>query len=314
MRALSTLSRGVAVQTVWKGSISFGLVSIPVRLVSATQEKELAFRQVHAADGGRIRYRRVCESGDHEVAYEHIAKAAELPDGELVVLTDEDLEALQATTGKTIDVLGFQPAEDIDRVALARSYYCEPAGDVKPYVLLRDALARTARCAITKITLRRRERLAVLWPLDGVLVLQTMLWPDEVRRPSFDFLGHGVSVGDAEMTMAESYIRTLSGGPAPEALVDTYRSAVDELLAAKAAGRETKTGRTEGQPALELIEALRRSVAEARRGRANTAQQHGVSAPQRGQPMSAHTTAKSPTKARAKGGTKNTPAAKRPVG
>lgn len=257
-------------QTVWKGSISFGLVSIPVRLVSATEEKSVSFRQVHAADGGRIRYKRVCENGGHEVAYADIAKGYELPGGEMVMLSDDDLEDIPVASSRAVEVLGFVPLEQIDPTGLSRAYYVDPTGDVKPYVLLRDALDESGRVGVVKVALRNRERLAVLRSREGVLVLQTMMWPDEVRGADFGFLDEDVTIRPQEMAMAESYIETLSGDFDPEEHVDAYREAVLEVVNAKAEGIEPaepeEAAPAEGQ-VVDLMEALRRSVEEAKKGR-----------------------------------------------
>src|SRR4051794_15375368 len=167
-------------QTIWKGAISFGLVSIPVRVFSATEEHGVSLRQVHAADGGRIRYRRVCELDGEEVPYSDIAKGYEVSGGDLVVLTDEDMEKLPLASTKAVEVLQFVPAEQFDPVQTGRSYYLKPDGHgAKPYVLLRDALARTDRVAIVKVALRSRESLAALRAYGDVLLMQLMLWPEE---------------------------------------------------------------------------------------------------------------------------------------
>jgi DNA end-binding protein Ku len=257
-------------QTVWKGSISFGLVSIPVRLVAATEEKDVSFRQVHAADGGRIRYKRVCDNGGHEVAYADIAKGYELPGGDMVVLDDEDLADLPIASSKVVEVQAFVPLDDLDPTALNRAYYAEPSADPKPYVLFRDALEKAGRVAIVKVALRNRERLAVLRPREGVLVVQTMLWPDEVRQPDFKFLDDQVTVRSQEMRMAESYIDAMAEEFEPDEYVDDYRQALLEVVQAKVEGAEiTKmpdVAPEEGK-VVDLMEALRRSVAEAKRQR-----------------------------------------------
>ena len=259
------------VQTVWKGSISFGLVSIPVRLVSATQEKDVSFRQVHAADGGRVRYKRVCEAGGHEVEYADIAKGYELPGGQMVILTDEDFEDLPIKSSRAVEVLGFVPFSQIDPTSLNRAYYAEPTGDTKPYALLRDSLERSGRVGVVKVALRNKERLAVLRSFEGVLIVQTMLWPDEIRRPEFDFLDEDIEVRKQEMAMAESYIDTLAGDFDPEEYHDDYREALLKVVEAKAEGAEV-IEQPEAAPAegkvVDLMEALRRSVEEAKQGRA----------------------------------------------
>ncbi|MGH9249593.1 MAG: Ku protein [Acidimicrobiales bacterium] len=262
-------------QTVWKGSISFGLVSIPVRLVAATEERDVSFRQVHAADGGRIRYKRVCDNGGHEVAYADIAKGYELPGGDIVVLTDDDLADLPITSSKVVEVQAFVPFEDIDPTALSRAYYAEPSADPKPYVLFRDALEKAGRVAIVKVALRNRERLAVLRSREGVLIVQTMLWPDEVRRPDFRFLDDQIGVRPQEMRMAESYIDAMAEEFEPEEYVDEYREALLEVVQAKVDGAEiTKAPEAEAEEGkvVDLMDALRRSVAEAKKQRGEAAE------------------------------------------
>lgn len=260
-------------QTVWKGSISFGLVSIPVRLSSATQEKDVSFRQVRASDGSRVRYKRVAEADGEEVAYADIAKGYELPGGAMVVLTDEDLADLPVASSHAVDVVGFVPFEQIDPTALSRAYYCEPTADPKPYVLLRDALENSGRVGVVKIALRNRERLALLRAREGVLVIQTMLWPDEVRAAKFGFLDDDIDVRPQEMAMAESYIETLSGDFHPEEFTDDYREALLEVVNAKAEGLEVEAPpeaeAVEDGTVVDLMEALRRSVEDAKRSRAD---------------------------------------------
>ena len=271
-------------RALWKGSISFGLVSIPVRLYSATEEKDVSFRQVHRDDGGRIRYKRVCSVDGEEVPYSDIAKGYELPDGEMVVLDDEDFANLPISTSRAVDVLEFVPADQIDPVQFNKPYYCEPTGDSKPYILLRDSLEKSDKVAIVKVALRQRERLAMLRPRDGVLVLQTMLWPDEVRVPKFDFMDQDVNVRQQELAMAESYISALSADFEPGEFADNYREALEEVIQAKVAGHEitapAEEPKSTGQ-VVDLMDALRRSVAEAktRRGEAAPAEAGEESTP-----------------------------------
>ena len=260
-------------QTVWKGTISFGLVSIPVRLVSATEEKDVTFRQVRRRDASRIRYRRVAEADGEEVPYAEIAKGYELPEGDLVVLTDDDLAGLPVASGKAVDVLQFVHADEIDPAAYARPYYAVPAGDAKPYVLLREALAGSGRVAVVKVSLRSRERLAVLRPRGDALVVQTMLWPDEVRSPELPEEVREVQPREPELAMASSYIDAMTSPFEPQEFRDDYRAALEELVASKVEGREVVTPPSaEGEEAevVDLMEALRRSVAEAERRRAGT--------------------------------------------
>ncbi len=257
---------------IWRGSVSFGLVSIPVKLYSATEERGVSFRQVHEADGGRIRYKRVCSVDGEEVPYQDIAKGYELPDGDLIVLSDEDFGALPLPSRHTIEVLQFVPGEQIDGLYLSRGYYlaAEGAGR-KPYVLLRDALERSSRVALVKVALRNRESLAVLRPRDGALLVQTMLWPDEIRDAAPFAPGDDVEIRDAEVAMAESYIDTLSDDFDPTAYTDDYRAALEELVQAKAAGREIVEPTEAGEApdtVVDLMAALRASVEAARSRRA----------------------------------------------
>jgi DNA end-binding protein Ku len=254
-------------RSMWKGAISFGLVMIPVKLYAATEQKDIAFRQVHRADGGRIRFRRVCSVDGSEVPYEEVAKGFELPDGEMVVLTDEDMAELPLATSKSIEVLHFTPAEQLDPILFNRSYYVEPESTgVRAYALLRDALDRSGRVAIAQVALRQRESLATLRSRDGVLVLETLLWPDEVRAADFGFLDDDVEVRSQELRMATSLIDSMTVEFDPDEYHDSYREALQELVDAKTEGREViqpEAGEEVGQPT-SLADALKASLAAAR--------------------------------------------------
>ncbi len=256
-------------RSIWKGAISFGLVTIPVRLYSATEEKDVTFHQVRRTDGSRIKYKRVAAADGEEVAYGDIAKGYELPSGETVVLTDDDFRDLPLTTSKAIDVLQFVPLEEVDPIYFAKSYYLEPEKNgTKPYVLLRDALEASGKVAIVKVALRNRESLATLRVREGVFVLETMLWPDEVRSPDFAFLDEDVEVRPQELAMAGSLIETLSGDFDPLQFTDSYREALQSVIDAKVQGREVV--QPEGaQPAtgtvVDLMAALRASVEAAKK-------------------------------------------------
>lgn len=252
-------------QTVWKGSIAFGMVSIPVRLVSATEEKDIALRQVHEADGGRIKYKRFCSVDGEEVQYGQIAKGYELEDETMVVLTDKDLANLPIASTKAVEVVSFAERDEINPVSLSKAYYAEPTGDAKPYVLLHDALVQTNKVAIVKLALRQRERLAMIRPQDGVLVVQTMLWPDEVRWPHFGFMDDHVDVRQQELKMASMFVAAFDEGFDPNQFHDRYRDALREVVDAKIAGHEV-TRPVEAAPesnVIDLMEALRASVAAA---------------------------------------------------
>lgn len=258
-------------RAIWRGVVSFGLVSIAVRLYSATEEKDIRFHQVHRADGGRIRYKRVCQLDGEEVSYDEIAKGYDIGGGEMVILTDEDFADLPLSTSRAIDVLEFVPADQVDPILYNKAYYLEPEGAAtKPYLLLRDALSDSARVAIVKVALRQREQLATLRVRDGVLVLNTMLWPDEVRRPDFGFLDEEISVRPPELAMASSLIESMAGDFEPDAFTDDYRAALQEVINAKVEGREVvqpEEAREVPAPAVDLMAALRASVERARAAR-----------------------------------------------
>jgi DNA end-binding protein Ku len=262
-------------RSIWKGTVSFGLVTIPVRLYSATEERDVAFHQVRRSDGSRIRYRRVAEADGEEVPYAEIAKGFELPSGETVVLTDEDFTDLPLATQKTVEVMEFVPLDQVDPIYFSRSYYIEPEKTgLKPYVLLREALEKSGRVAVVKVALRQRESLACLRVRDGVLVLETMLWPDEIRVPEFDVLNGDVDVKPAEVKMARSLIDALSGDFDPTQYSDEYREALERLIEAKAEGHEVvvpAAAEADESSVVDLMAALRASVEAAKKGRSESA-------------------------------------------
>jgi DNA end-binding protein Ku len=254
-------------RSMWKGAISFGLVMIPVKLYAATEQKDIAFRQVHREDGGRIRFRRVCSLDGAEVPYEDVAKGYELPGGEVIVLTDEDLADLPLASSKSIEVMHFTPADQLDPILFNRSYYVEPeAAGVRAYALLRDALERSGRVAIAQVALRQRESLATLRVRDGVLVLETLLWPDEIRGADFGFLDEDVEVRTQELRMATSLIDSMTVDFDPAEYHDRYREALQELVTAKTEGRDVLQPGEPAAPAAStsLADALKASLAAAR--------------------------------------------------
>ena len=265
-------SKGLTVRSIWKGAISFGLVSIPVKLYSATEERDIAFRQVHREDGGRIRYQRVCTKCGEEVSYADIAKGYEMADGSIVVLTDDDFANVPITTNRMIDVVQFVPLEELDPIYFSKSYYLEPEkAGIKPYVLLARALEESGKVAVVKVALRQREALAAVRVRDGVFVLETMLWPDEVREPEFGFLDDDVEVRPQELAMAGTLIESLSGEFDPNEHHDSYREALEEVIEAKVAGQEIVAPAArpdEGGAVVDLMAALRASVDAAKKGRA----------------------------------------------
>jgi DNA end-binding protein Ku len=261
-------------RSIWKGSVSFGLVSIGVKLYSATEERDVSFHQVRRSDGARIRYKRVAETDGEEVSYSDIAKGYQLPSGEMVILTDEDFADLPLPTARVVDVLEFVPLEQIDPIYYNRSYYLEPEKNaVKPYVLLRDALEESETAGLVKVAIRNREQLATLRVRDGVIVLDTMIWPDEVREADFAFLNEDVELRPQEQQMARSLLESMAGDFDPSQYTDNYREALEAVIDAKVQGREIVEAE-EPQPSagnvVDLMSALRASVDAAKKSRGET--------------------------------------------
>ncbi|HEY3006593.1 MAG TPA: Ku protein [Micromonosporaceae bacterium] len=294
-------------RAIWKGAVSFGLVSIAVRLYSATEEKDIRFHQVHREDGGRIRYKRVCSVDGEEVGYDDIAKGYDIGGGEMVILTDEDFADLPLSTSRSIEVLEFVPVEQVDPILYAKAYYLEPEGQAtKPYMLLREALTDSDRVAIVKVALRQREQLATLRVREGVLVLNTMLWPDEVRAPDFGFLDEDMTLRPPELAMAGSLIDSMAGDFDPNEYTDNYREALQEVIDAKVEGREVVAPEEpEAAPAaaVDLMAALKASVERARAARGEDEPEKKAARPT---PISAAKSAQSAQSARKSAASKAT--------
>ncbi len=261
-------------RAIWKGAVSFGLVSVPIKLYAATESHDISFRQVHAKDGGRIKYQRVCSVDGEEVPYSDIAKGYETDDGQIVVLDDDDLAELPAQSSREISVEKFVPSDQVDPMWLEKSYYLEPdKSAVKPYALLREALVETDRVAIVTVSIRTRMTTAVLRVRDDVIVMQTMLWPDEVRQPDFAGLDAG-DVKPQELKMARMLVETLAGDYDAAEYVDDYREAVESLVRAKLEGGEVSHVAEEkpsGGEVVDLLAALQRSVDAAKGSRGEAA-------------------------------------------
>jgi DNA end-binding protein Ku len=310
--------KGLArVRSIWKGAISFGLVSIPVKLYSATEERDISFRQVHREDGGRIRYQRVCTKCGEEVAYADIAKGYEMNDGSIVVLTDEDFDAVPITTNRMIDVVQFVPLEELDPIYFSKSYYLEPEkAGIKPYVLLARALEESGKVAVVKVALRQREALAAVRVRDGVFVLETMLWPDEVREADFGFLDEDVEVRPQELAMAGTLIESLSGEFDPNEHHDSYREALEEVIEAKVEGHELVAPperADEGAAVVDLMSALRASVDAAKAGRSATSAKSTAKPAKASAKKAAKPAKKTAAKKPAKAAKAAKPAAKKPA-
>ena len=265
-------------RSIWAGAISFGMVVIPVKLFSATEQRDVSFRQVHREDGGRIQFKRVCSIDGQEVPYSDVAKGYELATGDVVVLTDDDLKDLPLATTHRIDVLHFSPAGQLDPILANKAYYLEPEqAGVRAYVLFRDALERSGRVAVAKVAIRQREALAALRVRDGVLVLETLLWPDEIRTPDFKFLEENIDVRSQELKMAASLIDTMTEDFDPSAYRDAYREALEQLVQEKIEGNEvvrpagTLVSPEKSAGPADLTETLRASVEAAKANRARDA-------------------------------------------
>lgn len=264
-------------RSIWKGAIAFGLVNVPVKMYSATQSHDAPLHQVHDEDGGRIRYQRRCEKCNEVVEYSHIAKA--FVDGDqTIMLTDDDLSVLPAEKSHEIEVVEFVPRQQVPVEMYSSTYYLEPdSKSAKAYVLLRETLEKTDRLAIVKFAMRQRTRLAALRVKDDVLVMQSLLWPDEVREPEFESLDAEVKVSDAELKMAAQLVDSLSMDFEPEKFTDEYQDQLKTLIQAKIEQGDTlDTDATFGEQAAEqegevidLMEALRRSIETKRSGAAS---------------------------------------------
>ncbi|MFI8259265.1 MULTISPECIES: Ku protein [unclassified Streptomyces] len=259
-------------RSIWNGAISFGLVSIPIKLVNATESHSISFRQIHLSDGGRIRYRKVCELDGEEVATAEIGKGYEEADGSIIPITDEDLAQLPIATAKTIEIVSFVPADEIDPLQMDAAYYLAANGPTaaKPYTLLREALKRSRRVAIAKYALRGRERLGMLRVVDDVIAMHGLLWPDEIRVPEGVAPEGKVSVREAELDLADALMATL-GEVEMESLTDEYREAVEAMISAKSEGAFEPPAQADVEPAggkvIDLMAALEKSVSAAKASR-----------------------------------------------
>jgi DNA end-binding protein Ku len=267
------------VKTIWKGAISFGLVTIPVRVYGATEAKSLRFNQLHEPDGGRIRYKRVCSIDGEEVDYSEIVKGYEYEKDHYVTITDEELDQLPVRTARAIEIERFVEAEEIDPIYFQKAYYLVPEGTgVKAYHLLREAMADDGKVALAKVAFRDKEHLATLRLRDNVFVLETMYWPDEIRTPKFDVLDESVELRAQEIRMARSLIDSLTDAFEPQVFTDEYRAALEELVQKKIQGEEiTYTEDAEPSKVVDLMEALKASVEAAKSGGGRSATERKTS-------------------------------------
>ncbi|SDL43692.1 Ku protein [Arthrobacter sp. ok362] len=261
-------------RAIWKGAIAFGLVNVPVKVYSATEDHDISLHQVHNADGGRIRYQRRCEVCSKIIEYEDIDKAYE-DDGRTVVLTREELKSIPAENSHEIEVVQFVPVDQLDPMMFEKSYYLEPdSKSPKAYVLLRRALEDTDRVAIVQFALRDKTRLGALRIRDEVLVLQSLLWADEVREASFAALETSIRISAQEREMSAALVDSMASDFEPDQFTDEYQEQLRQLIEAKLdKGESLDTEETFGTPAeagegevIDLMEALKRSIEKKRGG------------------------------------------------
>ena len=254
-------------RAMWKGAISFGLVTIPVSVYPATEEKTLRFNQLHDADGGRIRMKRTCSVDGEEVDYDHIVKGYEYEKDRYVVLSDDDFDKVPVESSRAIDIVQFVDLEEIDPMLYKKSYYLMPEETgAKAYALLREALMQENKVGVAKVSFRDKEHLAALRFRDDAFVLETMYWPDEIREADFGGVDVDVSVRPQELEMAKALIENLTSEWAPEQFTDEYREALLRIVEAKIAGEEIEV--VEPEPTakvVDLMEALKASVAAAKK-------------------------------------------------
>ncbi|MGW4172460.1 non-homologous end joining protein Ku [Streptomyces chartreusis] len=257
-------------------AISFGLVTVPVAVVTATESHNVNFRRIHLPDNGRVRNRYICEAENREVMYQEIGQGYEMPDGRIIPITDEDLENLPLPTAKAIELVAFMPTASIDPIRIGRGYYLQPRGEVaaRPYVLLREALERQSKVGVAKFALSGRERLGLLRVRGDAIVLHSMLWPDEIRDPS-EVAPPLAKVTDAEIDGAMALVDTMAIDSLEAAeFRDTYTDALNEVIAAKQEHRELPEAPQPAQPGrlVDLMATLRESVAKAQAARGEDAE------------------------------------------
>jgi DNA end-binding protein Ku len=294
-------------RSIWKGSIAFGLVNVPVKVYSATEDHDIKFHQVHAKDNGRIRYKRVCEVCGEVVEFRDIAKAYESDDGQTVIITDEDIATLPEERSREIEVVEFVPADQLDPLMYDKSYFLEPdSKSSKSYVLLAKTLAETDRVAIVHFALRNKTRLAALRVKDfskrDVMVIHTLLWPDEIRDPDFPILDKEVEIKPAELKMAGSVVESMTDDFHPDQFRDDYQEQLHELVQAKLEGGEAFT--VEEQPTeldetddvSDLLAKLEASVKARKSGSSDSSDAPAKKAPAKKAPAKKAAAKKAPAK------------------
>jgi len=255
-------------KTIWKGAISFGLVTIPVKVYTATDEKSFKFNQLHAKDQGRIKMKRTCSVCGEEVPYDEIVKGYEYEKDHYVVLTDDEVER-GLRSSRSIDILKFVPADEIDAIYWKNPYYLVPEQTgAKAYALLRKALGDEGYVALAKVAFRDKEHLATLRLRDNVFVLETMYWPDEIRAADFEELNVEADVRPQELKMAQSLIANMTDHFDPDEFHDEYREKLEQVVEAKIDGKEIAIVEETGTATVvDLMEALKASVEQTGTGK-----------------------------------------------
>ncbi|HWH06503.1 MAG TPA: Ku protein [Gaiellaceae bacterium] len=256
----------MAPRAIWTGSISFGLVNVPVRMYSAISESDLRFHLIHEPDGGRVGYQKICKAEGEPIPDGEIVKAFEFEKDEFVVLTDEDFDAAKTEGVKTIEISDFVPYEEIDPIYFEKTYYLGPqAGGEKVYALLRDAMEQTGLAAIGKFVMRDKQHLGCLRIRNGTITLEKMFFHDEVR-PLDEIAPEGAKVAKAELELATALIEQFTGSFEPEKYEDTYREALCDVIRAKRKGKTVTAAQPEAEEEpTDLLAALRASVDAAKR-------------------------------------------------
>ncbi len=254
-------------RAIWKGAVSFGMVSIPIKLYTATEEKDVAFHLLHQKDGARIKTQRYCPEDEAVVEWNDVVRGYEIAPEQYVIMEPEDFDKVPVDTTHTIEITDFVPQEQIDPIHYQRTYYLEPEKvGGKPFALLREVLKDSKLVALAKVTLRQKEQLCTLRLYENTIALETMLYADEIR-PAVDLDVPDVEVGDRELKMAKSLVEMLTGDFEPEKYQDNYREALLELIERKAEGQEIKRPKPVAGKVTDLMEALRQSIESARSDR-----------------------------------------------
>jgi DNA end-binding protein Ku len=254
-------------RSIWKGAVSFGMVSIPIKLYTATDEKDVAFHLLHKKDGERIKTQRYCPADEAVVEWNDVVRGYEIAPDQYVIMAPEDFEKVPVDTTHTIEITDFVPQEQIDPIYYQRTYYLEPEKvGGKPFALLREVLQDSKLVALAKVTLRQKEQLCTLRLYENTIVLETMLYADEIRSTE-DLAVPDVDIGERELKMAKSLVEMLTGDFEPEKYQDNYREALLELIERKAEGEEIKRPKPVAGKVTDLMEALRQSIESARTDR-----------------------------------------------